>query len=503
MRLPINFPAVLAMMAAAALAVATPLEFGIAEVNSAIASRNLKWKIKTEISLDAPESYRIEPGWGGGSISGGDIRGLMYGLLDAAEQIRTSGKLTRTRLTPRTPLRGLRLAITPDLEQESSSYWRTYFQMLARNRFNRIHVIPPSLGSPYRLEKLMSQLAADYGVDYTLGIETEITGEALSRLLASCPMIRSVAIGSKSASREAVFAAVRGAGRRIALDFDGVTTIFDAASEKGVPVVRPISQWPPSFEIDAPMNPQDAEAHASLYWLWGRMGYDPKVKLPSGSDAKAFAAGYDLTLMLGAADQTMESGSDVVASLTEAAENRKSQHASAKLTPLDIATRLDTNAAELDQSGIAEFKILAAQAKERAMALREAYQSAINSVGETSAEAPRPSIARPQWTHKVPSSPTGTSPLNVSLKLQAHKEIRAVRLHYRTLDPASQPKALEMPASNEVTFSIPAEDLAGNWDVFYYFEILHTSGAGWFEPDPLTFTPFFTVHINAPRVGPN
>ncbi|MEQ1948540.1 MAG: hypothetical protein ABL995_15215 [Bryobacteraceae bacterium] len=490
-------------MTATVSAVATPLEFGIAEVNSAIGSRNLKWKIRTEISLDAPESYRIEPSWGGGSVSGGDIRGLMYGLLDASEQIRNTGKLTRTRAVPRTPLRGLRVAITPDLEQASPEYWRAYFQMLARNRFNRIHVIPPSLGSPYRLEKLMSQLAADYGVDYTLGIETEITGEELKRLLAACPMIRSVAIGSKSASREAVFVAMRAAGRRIALDFDGVTTIFDAASERGVPLVRPMSKWPPSFEIDAPMNPQEAEAHAPLYWLWGRFGYDLKAKIPTGSDAKAFAAGYDVTLMLGAADQAMESGSDVVASVTEAAQNRRSQKASAKFTPLDIAARLDSSAAELDQSLMTEFHGLAAQAKVRAVALREAYQNTLNANGDVPADAPRPNIARPQWAHKPPPSPTGTSPLNVSLKLQAPKDIRTVRLHYRTVDPASQPKVLEMPSSNEVMFAIPAEDLAGNWDVFYYFEILHASGAGWFEPDPLTSTPYFTVHINAPRVGPN
>ena len=347
-------------------------------------------------------------------------------------------------------------------------------------------------------------LFRSFGVDYTLGIETEITGDELSRLLAACPMIRSVAIGSKSASREAVFSAVRGAGRRIALDFDGVTTIFDAASEKGVPVVRPMSQWPPSFEIDGVLNPGDAETHAPIYWVWGRLGYDPKAKLPSGWDTKAYSAAHDVALMLGAADQSTSEGSDVVATVTEAVHNRVAQFATAKLTPLDIAGRLETNAADLDASAVQDFKDLAAQAKKRAGELREAYQSALSATsGAQSAEQSRPAPARPQWTHKLPPQPTGTAPLNLTIKFAAPKDIRVIRLHYRMLDPASQPKLIEMPASNEVTFSIPVEDLAGNWDVFYYFEILHTSGAGWFEPDPLTSTPYFTVHINAPRVGPN
>jgi len=97
----------------------------------------------------------------------------------------------------------------------------------------------------------------------------------------------------------------------------------------------------------------------------------------------------------------------------------------------------------------------------------------------------------------------GFAALRIALKIATPKHIRAVRLHYRTVDPASAPKTIELPAASEVNFEIPAADLGGNWDVFYYFEILEANGGGWFEPDPLAAAPYFTIHINAPRVGPN
>jgi hypothetical protein len=78
-----------------------------------------------------------------------------------------------------------------------------------------------------------------------------------------------------------------------------------------------------------------------------------------------------------------------------------------------------------------------------------------------------------------------------------------VRLHYRTLDPQSKETVLEEPASPEVHFTIPGSDLTGTWDLFYYFEVLNAEGSGWFEPDPFGGAPYFTVHIQAPRTGPN
>src|SRR5579883_374506 len=92
----------LAFLLAAALP-AGPVDFGLNEYKSALAARNLKWKIAYEVTSDPPESYRIEPyKYGGAHVTGGDLRGLMYGLLEAAEQIRTTGRLKQVHANPTT-----------------------------------------------------------------------------------------------------------------------------------------------------------------------------------------------------------------------------------------------------------------------------------------------------------------------------------------------------------------------------------------------------------------
>src|SRR5215831_16242749 len=64
---------------------AGPIDFGLSEYKAALAARNLKWKIAYEVTPDPPDSYRIEPyKFGGAHVTGGDLRGLMYGLLEAA-----------------------------------------------------------------------------------------------------------------------------------------------------------------------------------------------------------------------------------------------------------------------------------------------------------------------------------------------------------------------------------------------------------------------------------
>ena len=61
----------------ATLVSAGPVDFGTAELNEAMAARKLKWKNQVELSLDAPETFRIEPYQvGGAHITGGDLRGL-------------------------------------------------------------------------------------------------------------------------------------------------------------------------------------------------------------------------------------------------------------------------------------------------------------------------------------------------------------------------------------------------------------------------------------------
>ena len=155
----------------ATLAAAGPVEFGQAELDAAMAQRKLKWKNQVELSLDAPDTFRIEPySMGGAHITGGDLRGLMYGLLEAAEQIRDSGHFTKTMGNPAASLRGVRIVMTPELEQASEEFWNSYFRMLARNRFNRVHVAFSRIEAPYRFPQFLSRTAADYGIDLRWGL---------------------------------------------------------------------------------------------------------------------------------------------------------------------------------------------------------------------------------------------------------------------------------------------------------------------------------------------
>src|SRR5262249_52233678 len=121
---------------------AGPLEFGRRELDRALAARGLS---RTSVAVDlrpgAPEAWSISPG----AITGGDERGLMYGLLEAADEIRASGTLTPASGRPATPMRGIRVFLhNEDLERQwyfSRQYWDEYFAMLARNRFNRFNLV--------------------------------------------------------------------------------------------------------------------------------------------------------------------------------------------------------------------------------------------------------------------------------------------------------------------------------------------------------------------------
>jgi hypothetical protein len=170
----------------------------------------------------------------------------MYGVLEAAEQIRSTGRISNTSACPEVALRGIRYFLhNHDLEQNwyySHEYWDEYFSMLAKNRFNRFNLVfahqtnylaPPypfllqlpefpeirvpglSAEQPNKnmdMLRYISQAAADHGIDFTLGIwehniqnrmtpTTEgITREnigpyshaALKKILERCPAIRSV-----------------------------------------------------------------------------------------------------------------------------------------------------------------------------------------------------------------------------------------------------------------------------------------------------------------------
>lgn len=238
----------LAALGCACAVWAGPRDFGLEEFRQAAAARKLNpklYRIQTEITLDGkPESYRILPG----RVTGADLRGLMYGLLEAAEQIRETGRLKAAKGEPAVPMRGIRVFLhNEDLERDwyySRDYWTAFLQMLARCRFNRFNLVfahqthylaPPypfwlhvpefpeirvpglaAAGRDRNLEMLrfISQTAADHAVDFTLGVWQHnvqanmkptvegITAEnigpysrkALEAVLAACPAIRGVQV---------------------------------------------------------------------------------------------------------------------------------------------------------------------------------------------------------------------------------------------------------------------------------------------------------------------
>lgn len=299
-----------ALAAAALAACAGPVEFGRAELERAIRERKLEprhLRLRAELDAGPPESYRISPGL----ITGGDLRGLMYGLLEAAEQLRQTGRLLAARGRPATPIRGVRWFLhNRDLEQDwyySRQYWQDFFAFLARCRFNRFNLVfahqtnylaPPypfwlsleefpqirvpgltALEQQRNLEmlRLISETAADYGIDFTLGVwehnvqrgmTPTVVGltpdnigpysyAALRKVLAACPAIRSIQVRTNAESgipperqvpfyRDHVFRALREAGRRVVLDLRAwslASGMIEAAKASGVPLRVSAKYW--------------------------------------------------------------------------------------------------------------------------------------------------------------------------------------------------------------------------------------------------------------------
>ena len=471
------------LLLVAMLAAAGPAEFGQAELDAAMAQRKLRWKNQVELSLDAPDTFRIDPySMGGAHITGGDLRGLMYGLLEAAEQIRDSGHFTKTVGIPAASLRGVRIVMTPELEQASEEFWNSYFRMLARNRFNRVHVAFARIEAPYRLPQFLSRTAADYGIDFTLGIGAGVTAEELAHALIICPSIRGVALEDASAEA-AVFSALRVAGRRVTLDLDGATAepaVLQAALAEGVAVLRPAAAWPPSFEVAAPIDAANAEAHPVFYEVMGRLSYDPKSK-------PEYRAAREVGLWIAAGQQSNLGGSDYVAAAGEAVRG-----GSGKFTPPEIAERLDAAAAQVGDTADPDLRLLAELAREQAARLRSA----------SSVQAPVRGMP-PMWNHMPPASAPSEQPLTLTLHLAQTKTVSTVRLHFRPTDPAAATQVIEQAAKAELTFIIPGREITGNWDLQYFFELLNGDGSGWFAPDPLTATPYWVVHVIAPHTGRN
>jgi hypothetical protein len=101
---------------------------------------------------------------------------------------------------------------------------------------------------------------------------------------------------------------------------------------------------------------------------------------------------------------------------------------------------------------------------------------------------PRAFPPRPKMNHVPSRFATHGKPLKVSLAV-AGKPPATIRLHYRAVDHTRPFKTLE----GGPAFTIPGDDVPGNFDLMYYFEVLNDQKSGWFFPDPMSATPYFIV----------
>lgn len=229
---------------------AGPVEFGMAELNAAIDARNFRYrpKIVAELNIEAPETFRIEPyAAGGGHITGGDLRGLMYGLLEAAAQMRSAGRLKLTHGIPALTLRGVRVAVHPDAAGltprwlAANELWQGYLVAMARARFNRLEVAFDTAPDPVFLPQLryITQLAQQYGIDVAIGFGQPDT-RAIAELLKECPIVRSVVLhGGPFTDPDALLQTLHDSGRRVVLelpDGDSTAALIEAAGQSGAPL---------------------------------------------------------------------------------------------------------------------------------------------------------------------------------------------------------------------------------------------------------------------------
>jgi hypothetical protein len=283
-------PTFLLLISVVSARAGAPVDFGNAELNAAIAERKIKLHVDTELSLNPPETFSITLYKTGMiRVTGGDLRGLMYGLIEASEQVRANGKLKATNGKPATAVRGVRMTLRSyDLTQPwftSDAHWRAYFQTLARSRLNRLSLMISLADVDIERLKTLSEMATEFGVDFVLGIrhlegDPQMLHARLRGILDHCPLIRGVQIeaGDEPVAmyQQGVFPALRESGRRVLLDLRNAEDRPDlarAASTSGTPLSAP------GFEMDAP-GPDFLGDHHQAYWTNGRISYDATFQTP-------------------------------------------------------------------------------------------------------------------------------------------------------------------------------------------------------------------------------
>ena len=134
---------------------ATPIEYGLAQLAAAAGApaAQLPVRVGNNDAALGPDGFALARNGGRLLVTGGSERGAMYGLLEAAEQVRLGTplaqiqpKTTRARFGFRTIKFNLPYAAyrnSPTLEQHQDvcrdlKFWEAFLDMMAANRFNTL-----------------------------------------------------------------------------------------------------------------------------------------------------------------------------------------------------------------------------------------------------------------------------------------------------------------------------------------------------------------------------
>lgn len=517
---------------------ASPVDFGRRELQAALESRGLKpdrFRVITEHSMVLPaDGFSIQ----GQLIRGGNLRGIMYGLLEAASQIRSSGWLRSAKGAPAHAVRGVRW------ERPLPDDPAPLFVELARARFNRFVAANP--GDAMEKLRRTSELAAAHGLDFGVVLPPGASGKAY---LAELPLIKYLEVRPA----RPVLDDLQTAGRLFTLDLDASgldETQFTAAVQSRIPLqicaepesegsffkkpevsertrmwqviwrIRPSPAAGPKmvrsllesmaagetsgFELVAPLNPGPR-----FYEVWGRLAYDPSVADTAFDQSRKARTGLLEALEAASIlppDEPVKSlemllewpkANAWMASPAEAARLRLEGKATAKLFPLDRAAAWDAAADALEKAAAIEPELhpLAVHARNSARRLSAAAHLAwARASGETAGRFAG-TVSRPAFQHTPPKQTVAGRPLSLNLTVTPSADVRVARLHWRPLQLGPW-RTIETPASKAV-FTVPAEAITPAYDIEYFFEILHAHGGGWFHPENVagTFSARFVVTV--------
>lgn len=239
----------LSALGAGLLPAAGPVDFAQAALDAAYASRGLSGaaaRVSFELSPVLPEDgFQIV----GAVIRGGSARGLMYGLLEAADQIRAAGRLSPVKGEPVVALRSVRRVMTASDWERPRAMWDEVFTLLARARFNRLHLMLDEPLTHERIEALrtVSAAAQERAVDLAVGLVAPSVQDVIA-LLAACPAVRAVHVDPSSAGL--ISGPVREAGRYVVLESSepvspavAVPLRVGAPAEKAIACEAPCSRY--------------------------------------------------------------------------------------------------------------------------------------------------------------------------------------------------------------------------------------------------------------------